>query len=184
MSDSSKPDFRNGIGIQDLPDGTIVQGRVDAEDAILIRRGEEYFAVGAQCTHYHAALASGLVSSRNVKVRWPRSTCSAVECPSMRYRSFGASTTKSQSTTSGTRKYGTPSKSKAPWPRIIVRSLTGEMAALWPSQPYLETLKVCEPSAKWSARVKDPLQRRALTSVEFSDPAANPYRPTAYQSLK
>jgi apoptosis-inducing factor 3 len=67
MGDSSKPDFRNGIGIQDLPDGTIMQGRVDSEEAILVRRGEDYFAVGAQCTHYHAALASGLVVGDTIR---------------------------------------------------------------------------------------------------------------------
>ena len=67
MSDSSKPDFRNGIGIQDLPDGTIIQGRVESEDAILVRRGEDYFAVGAQCTHYHTALASGLVVGGTIR---------------------------------------------------------------------------------------------------------------------
>src|ERR1700676_2836795 len=67
MSNSPKPDFRAGIGVQDLPDGTIIQGRIDADDAILVRRGEDYFAVGAQCTHYHAALASGLVVDGTIR---------------------------------------------------------------------------------------------------------------------
>jgi NADPH-dependent 2,4-dienoyl-CoA reductase/sulfur reductase-like enzyme/nitrite reductase/ring-hydroxylating ferredoxin subunit len=67
MSDSSKPDFRGGIGIQELPDGAIIQGRVDSDDAVLVRRGEEYFAVGAQCTHYHAALAAGLVVDGTIR---------------------------------------------------------------------------------------------------------------------
>ena len=67
MSDSPKPDFRSGIGIQELPDGAIIQGRVDSDDAILVRRGGDYFAVGAQCTHYHAALASGLVVGGTIR---------------------------------------------------------------------------------------------------------------------
>jgi NADPH-dependent 2,4-dienoyl-CoA reductase/sulfur reductase-like enzyme/nitrite reductase/ring-hydroxylating ferredoxin subunit len=67
MSNSPKPDFRSGIEIQDLPDGAIIQGSVDSEDAILVRRGEDYFAVGAQCTHYHAALASGIVVDGTIR---------------------------------------------------------------------------------------------------------------------
>jgi apoptosis-inducing factor 3 len=61
MDNSRLPDFRDGIDIHDVSDGSIVSGRVDSEEAILVRRGHEYFAVGAQCTHYHGALASGLL---------------------------------------------------------------------------------------------------------------------------
>jgi NADPH-dependent 2,4-dienoyl-CoA reductase/sulfur reductase-like enzyme len=67
MSDSPKPDFRSGIGIQELPDGAMIQGTVGSDDAILVRRGEDYFAVGAQCTHYHAALAAGLVVGGTIR---------------------------------------------------------------------------------------------------------------------
>jgi apoptosis-inducing factor 3 len=67
MSNSPKPDFRSGIGIEELPDGAIIQGRVDSDDAILVRRGEDYFAVGAQCTHYHASLAAGLVVDATIR---------------------------------------------------------------------------------------------------------------------
>jgi NADPH-dependent 2,4-dienoyl-CoA reductase/sulfur reductase-like enzyme/nitrite reductase/ring-hydroxylating ferredoxin subunit len=67
MNASSLPDFRTGIEIQDVPDGAIVLGTVDSEEAILIRRGNAYFAVGAQCTHYHGALASGLVVDDTVR---------------------------------------------------------------------------------------------------------------------
>jgi NADPH-dependent 2,4-dienoyl-CoA reductase/sulfur reductase-like enzyme/nitrite reductase/ring-hydroxylating ferredoxin subunit len=54
------PDFRAGMEIGDIADGAIIHGRVAEEDAILVRRGEEFFAVGGQCTHYHGALAAGL----------------------------------------------------------------------------------------------------------------------------
>jgi NADPH-dependent 2,4-dienoyl-CoA reductase/sulfur reductase-like enzyme/nitrite reductase/ring-hydroxylating ferredoxin subunit len=67
MDNSRLPDFRAGIDIQDVADGSIVSGRVDSEVAILIRRGNAYFAVGAQCTHYHGALASGLVVDDTVR---------------------------------------------------------------------------------------------------------------------
>ena len=67
MNTSSLPDFRAGIEVRDVPDGAIVPGRVDSEEAILIRRGDAYFAVGAQCTHYHGALALGLVVDDTVR---------------------------------------------------------------------------------------------------------------------
>lgn len=65
-----EPDFRHGISIHDLPDGGIVRGRVDAEDAILLRRGADLFAVGAHCTHYHGPLADGLVAGDTVRCPW------------------------------------------------------------------------------------------------------------------
>jgi apoptosis-inducing factor 3 len=67
MDNSKLPDFRAGIGIQGVSDGSIVSGRVDSEEAILVRRGDAYFAVGAQCTHYHGALASGLIIGDTVR---------------------------------------------------------------------------------------------------------------------
>lgn len=67
MDNPRLPDFRAGIDIHDVPDGSIVLGRVDSDDAILVRRGGAYYAVGAQCTHYHGALASGLVVDDTVR---------------------------------------------------------------------------------------------------------------------
>ena len=67
MNAASLPDFRAGIEVRDIPDGAIVSGRVDSEEAILTRRGDAYFAVGAQCTHYHGALALGLVVDDTVR---------------------------------------------------------------------------------------------------------------------
>ena len=67
MDLSTLPDLRGGIEIRDIPDGAIVSGRVDEEEAILVRRGDECFAVGAQCTHYHGALAQGLVVADSVR---------------------------------------------------------------------------------------------------------------------
>ena len=63
----SKPDFRAGLPEQNLRDGQTVAGQVEGEDAILIRRGEKVFAVGAYCTHYHGALADGLVVGDTVR---------------------------------------------------------------------------------------------------------------------
>jgi apoptosis-inducing factor 3 len=67
MAISDLPDFRSGIQMLDVADGAIVSGRVDSEEAILVRRGEEFFAVGAQCTHYHGALAAGLAVGDTIR---------------------------------------------------------------------------------------------------------------------
>src|SRR6266446_8315633 len=65
-----KPDFRNGFSVRDLPDGGMVLGQVDAEDVVLVRRGGEFFAVGASCTHYHGPLSDGLVVGDTLRCPW------------------------------------------------------------------------------------------------------------------
>jgi NADPH-dependent 2,4-dienoyl-CoA reductase/sulfur reductase-like enzyme/nitrite reductase/ring-hydroxylating ferredoxin subunit len=56
--------------MSDLPDGGMVLGQVDAEEVILLRRGEELFAIGAHCTHYHGPLAEGLLVGDTVRCPW------------------------------------------------------------------------------------------------------------------
>ena len=68
--DTARPDFRNGFPIDRIPDGGSVPGRVDADEAILVRRGGEVFAVGAHCTHYQGPLAEGLVVGDTVRCPW------------------------------------------------------------------------------------------------------------------
>jgi NADPH-dependent 2,4-dienoyl-CoA reductase/sulfur reductase-like enzyme/nitrite reductase/ring-hydroxylating ferredoxin subunit len=61
MAEETKRDLRQGFFVRDLTDGTMALGQVDGEDALLVRRGDEFFAVGASCTHYHGALSQGLI---------------------------------------------------------------------------------------------------------------------------
>jgi len=73
MSDTDatpKPDFRKGLPFRDLPDGTPVAGRVDDDDVIVVRQGDELFAIGAHCTHYHGPLADGLVVGDTIRCPW------------------------------------------------------------------------------------------------------------------
>jgi NADPH-dependent 2,4-dienoyl-CoA reductase/sulfur reductase-like enzyme/nitrite reductase/ring-hydroxylating ferredoxin subunit len=67
MDHSQLPDLRGGVDIRDMADSGIVRCRVDSEEAILVRRGAEFFAVGGQCTHYHGALADGLAVGETVR---------------------------------------------------------------------------------------------------------------------
>ena len=67
MAPPDPPDFRDGVPISTLGQNGIVRGRVGEEPALLIRRGEEFFAVGAGCTHYHAALEDGLIVDDTIR---------------------------------------------------------------------------------------------------------------------
>jgi nitrite reductase/ring-hydroxylating ferredoxin subunit len=50
---SKTTDPAAGVPIDAVPDGGSLLGRVGEEDVLLVRRGEELFAVAANCTHYH-----------------------------------------------------------------------------------------------------------------------------------
>ena len=60
-------DLRGGVALQDLPEGAVVLGQVDAEDAILVRSGDALYAVGALCSHYHAPLNEGLIAGDTIR---------------------------------------------------------------------------------------------------------------------
>src|SRR5690348_3165683 len=68
--EATKPDFRNGFSIRDLPDGSMKSGQVDGEELVLVRRGDEFFAVGAHCTHYGGPLSEGLIADGTVRCPW------------------------------------------------------------------------------------------------------------------
>src|SRR6185312_6645748 len=70
MDNSSKPDFNQGIAFALIPDGGLLLGTAGGEDVILVRRGEQLFAVGATCTHYHGPLAEGLLVGDTVRCPW------------------------------------------------------------------------------------------------------------------
>ncbi|MEF3368108.1 FAD-dependent oxidoreductase [Methylocystis sp. 9N] len=64
------PDFSLGVAAEQILEGVPLRGHVAGEDAILIRQGDEIFAIGAQCTHYHAPLAEGLVVGGAIRCPW------------------------------------------------------------------------------------------------------------------
>jgi len=66
----SGPDLTQGIALGELADGGKLLGHAGDEQVLLVRRGTELFAVGAQCTHYHGPLVDGLVVDDTVRCPW------------------------------------------------------------------------------------------------------------------
>ena len=61
------PDLSLGTPLASLSDGAMVSGRVGDDEVVLARSGNEYFAVGARCTHYKGRLARGLIVGDTVR---------------------------------------------------------------------------------------------------------------------
>ena len=70
MADASIPDLKSGVSLDRLTDGGMLLGTVDAEEVILTRQGDEIFAVGAHCTHYHAPLVDGMIAGETLRCPW------------------------------------------------------------------------------------------------------------------
>jgi apoptosis-inducing factor 3 len=64
------PDLSRGIPLADLPDGSMLAGHVGDEPVLLVRQGEEIFAIGALCTHYSGPLADGLIVGDTIRCPW------------------------------------------------------------------------------------------------------------------
>ena len=66
----SGPDLAQGIEASSLPDGGKLLGHAAGEAVLLVRRGQQVFAVGATCTHYSGPLADGLVVGDTLRCPW------------------------------------------------------------------------------------------------------------------
>ncbi len=64
------PDFARGITLSELKEGTPLLGQAEGEAVVLVRTGEEVFAVGASCSHYGAPLAEGIVAEGSLRCPW------------------------------------------------------------------------------------------------------------------
>ncbi|HJQ36777.1 MAG TPA: Rieske 2Fe-2S domain-containing protein, partial [Thermoanaerobaculia bacterium] len=77
------------IRVEELADGAMMAGKVGDEDVLLARRGDEFFAVSAHCTHYHGPLAEGLMIGETVRCPWHHAcfdlrTGQAIGAPALR----------------------------------------------------------------------------------------------------
>jgi 3-phenylpropionate/trans-cinnamate dioxygenase ferredoxin reductase subunit len=66
----SGPDLSEGVALSALPEGKPFLGHVGEEGVVLVRRGEDVYAVGASCTHYGGPLAEGLVVGDTIRCPW------------------------------------------------------------------------------------------------------------------
>lgn len=66
----SGPDLTQGVELSTLLDGTMLLGHACGEPVLLVRRGDELFAIGAICTHYGAPLEQGLLVGDTVRCPW------------------------------------------------------------------------------------------------------------------
>jgi NADPH-dependent 2,4-dienoyl-CoA reductase/sulfur reductase-like enzyme/nitrite reductase/ring-hydroxylating ferredoxin subunit len=64
------PDLSQGVSIDDIRDGGMVGGVVGDEPVLVARRGGEFFAIGASCSHYGGPLAEGLIVDDTVRCPW------------------------------------------------------------------------------------------------------------------
>ena len=64
------PDFTQGVSIVEIPDGGMIGGHVGDEAVLIARRGNEFFAISATCSHYGGPLAEGLVVADTVRCPW------------------------------------------------------------------------------------------------------------------
>lgn len=88
MANADAPDLSRGIAVTEIPDGGSVVGRAGENDVLLVRKGDELFAVDAFCTHYHGPLAEGAVVGDTVRCPWHHAcfdlrTGSPVAAPAM-----------------------------------------------------------------------------------------------------
>ena len=64
------PDFAEGVSIDDVAEGLPLLGHAGGEPVVLARSREDFFAVGATCTHYGAPLADGIVTFGTLRCPW------------------------------------------------------------------------------------------------------------------
>jgi apoptosis-inducing factor 3 len=64
------PDLSQGVRLADIPEGGMLLGQVAGDAVLLARRGQELFAIGAECTHYHGPLAEGVLVEDTVRCPW------------------------------------------------------------------------------------------------------------------
>src|SRR3954470_3016380 len=64
------PDLALGVATEALGAGGKLLGHVKGEQVLLAQVGDEYFAIGATCTHYGGPLAEGLVVGDTIRCPW------------------------------------------------------------------------------------------------------------------
>src|SRR3954467_8036600 len=64
------PALAAGIAVAGVSEGKLLAGHVGEEPVLLTRRGNEWFAIGAVCSHYNGPLPEGLMVGDTVRCPW------------------------------------------------------------------------------------------------------------------
>src|SRR3954466_9614947 len=64
------PDLAAGVDASSLSNGDKLLGHANGEQVLLARVDNEFFAIGASCTHYGGALAEGVLVGDTVRCPW------------------------------------------------------------------------------------------------------------------
>jgi NADPH-dependent 2,4-dienoyl-CoA reductase/sulfur reductase-like enzyme/nitrite reductase/ring-hydroxylating ferredoxin subunit len=64
------PDLESGVPIEQLSDGSMLAGHAQGKPVLLARQGDEFFAIGAVCSHYSGPLPEGLLVGDTVRCPW------------------------------------------------------------------------------------------------------------------
>ena len=67
MENTKNVDLTKGFPLDGLQNGAMIQGKVGDDDVILARQADQFFAVGAGCTHYHSSLAEGVIVGEELR---------------------------------------------------------------------------------------------------------------------
>src|ERR1700674_3741034 len=70
QSKPAGPNLALGIAVNNLPDGCMLAGHVGDDAVLLAHHGDEFFAIGASCSHYGGPLAEGLMVGDTVRCPW------------------------------------------------------------------------------------------------------------------
>ena len=66
----SGPDLTQGVAISEVPAGGMLAGHVGEEAVVIARVGDNFFAIGATCSHYNGPLAEGLIVAETLRCPW------------------------------------------------------------------------------------------------------------------
>lgn len=69
-SELEGPDFEKGVESATVTDGEMLLGHAFGEAVLVAKRGDDFFAIGATCTHYGGPLAKGLMVDCTVRCPW------------------------------------------------------------------------------------------------------------------
>ena len=64
------PDFGAGVDASTVRDGEPLLGHANGEAVLLVRRGDDFLAISATCTHYGGPLAEGVIDGDEVRCPW------------------------------------------------------------------------------------------------------------------